>query len=113
MNIPQLLQEKDFCEALKLPEALFYKHSPMCWSSSVASRHVARFAADHPNCPVFFVDVVANRSLSQFMAAELDVRHESPQVIATQNGSPVWHASHYRITRGSLKKNLLSRKAAS
>ena len=89
-----------------LDEAVIYKHGPMCWSSLLARRHVRSFAANHPDIPVFEIDVVNQRPLSRHIAALLGVRHESPQVIILLSGRPVWDASHYRVTADALGSHL-------
>lgn len=55
-----------------------------------------------PGIPVYFVDVLAQRPLSQRIAVALGIRHESPQAIMLQAGTPVWHASHSEVTADAL-----------
>ena len=106
MDLTNLSSQDALQEVLNLPEALIYKHSSMCWSSFVAYRHVRKFAAVRHDIPIFMVDVLSSRDISNSIAALLDVRHESPQLILIQNGRPVWDTSHYRITQRSIEKLL-------
>jgi bacillithiol system protein YtxJ len=55
---------------------------------------------------VFLIDVLSQRPLSQRLAADLGIRHESPQAIVLQDGKPVWHASHYDVTADALAKEV-------
>jgi bacillithiol system protein YtxJ len=50
----------------------------------------------------YLIDVVANRNLSQQLASELDVEHESPQVIVVNEGKVIFHTSHMAISPQSL-----------
>lgn len=84
------------------PVAILYKHSPTCGLSAMAWDEVRAFADEHPDVPVYVVDVFALRPLSNTVEASLGIRHESPQAIVFRDGVPVWHDSHRRVTRASL-----------
>jgi bacillithiol system protein YtxJ len=107
MELNQLSSHDALDEALKLPAALIYKHSSMCWSSFVAYRHVRRFAAGFREIPIFMVDVLSTRSVSDEIAKLLKVRHESPQIILVKGGVAVWDTSHYRITQDAIEQQLV------
>ncbi len=94
--------EANLEEALGTARGVLYKHSPVCWSSAMAIRHVMDFMEAHPEVPVYMVDVVANRSLSMEVADRLHIRHESPQAIAIVDGEVVWSGSHWEVTAEAL-----------
>lgn len=77
---------------------VIFKHSPTCGLSDIAYAEVSLFADAHPELPVILVDVLEQCALSQQIAAELHVMHESPQVILVADGRPLWNASHRRVT---------------
>ena len=85
------------------PLAVLYKHSPACSISSRAILEVQTFADDHPDVPVFIVDVLGQQMLSRRLAAELGVHHESPQVIVLKDGKPTWHRSGSRVRLDALE----------
>ena len=93
-------------EMLDRPRALLYKHSPACWLSSRAARTVGRVGEEHPELPIYVVDVLGQRGLSRDLAARLDVPHASPQVILLRQGKAVWDASHLGVTHGGLSRVL-------
>jgi len=64
---------------------------------------------EHPAVPVYLVDVLDQRPLSQALAARLGIRHESPQAIVLQSGTPVWHDSHFAVTADALAAALFER----
>lgn len=76
---------------------LIYKHSPRCVVSLFAAWAVRSFARRRPGIPVFQVDVVAERRLSDALAEALGVAHASPQVIWLEDGQATWTASHDEI----------------
>jgi len=85
---------------------LIFKHSPRCGISAMAFTEVSVFAHAHPDLPVFLVDVIAQRALSQQIARELGVPHESPQLIFVVAGQPHWTASHGDITAQAIERLL-------
>ena len=64
MSLQSLESLKDLEDVLALPRILIYKHSSMCWSSMVAYKHVSTFSLDRPELPVFMVDVITRRNVS-------------------------------------------------
>lgn len=83
---------------------LIFKHSPVCGCSALALEEVRAFATPPGAVPVLFVDVVRQAPLSRRIASELQVGHESPQVILVCSGRVVWTASHFGITRAALEQ---------
>ena len=85
-------------EARRTEVAIIYKHSSICPVSWSAKREVKRFIEQNPNVPVYVVNVRQNRELSQQLAEELGVQHESPQIILMRSGETLKHTSHHQIT---------------
>jgi bacillithiol system protein YtxJ len=83
--------------------AFLFKHSPICGTSALAHEEVERFEAANPGTPVYLVDVIGQRTLSQDLAAALGVGHESPQVILLRGARPLWNTSHWRIRRDAME----------
>ncbi len=84
--------------------AVLYKHSPFCGASRWARDEVLEFVQSHPGTPVFEVNVVRQRQLSQEIARRVGIRHQSPQVIVLRSGVPAWDTSHSGITSGALAR---------
>ena len=82
--------------------AVIYKHSPFCPTSRRAMGEVLSFAQLKPEIPVYMVDVIRDRDLSQQLAGDLSIQHESPQAIVLREGVPVVHGSHYDVTAAQL-----------
>jgi bacillithiol system protein YtxJ len=87
-----------------LPTAVVYKHSSACPVSAGAIRQMQRFAEANPDVPISVIDVLTDRELSQSVAADLGVRHQSPQVILLRDGEVAWHASHSAVTALGLER---------
>lgn len=89
------------------PYLMIYKFSPRCPTSHFVERVSRKFTQALPeNAKVHFaaVDVVNARPVSQQIAADTAVRHESPEAIFIGPEQKVlWHASHEGIDEETLE----------
>jgi bacillithiol system protein YtxJ len=97
-------------ETLAGNELVIFKFSPVCGVSFYAEnifRDWANGLQDSSRLSLSKVNVISARKLSQQIAAELRVNHESPQVIwLGADLSVKWNASHYEINKAEMDKNL-------
>jgi len=98
----EITTEGDLEAALAADRAMIYKHSPICSLSFLARRELKGFGQRHPDIPVFLLDVMRRRRLSDRVEQLLEVRHQSPQVIALCAGRPVFDASHMAVAGKAL-----------
>lgn len=77
---------------------LVLKHSPRCSISLTAHHRVQQWLERHPEVQIGLVNVLTERSLSQELASEWGVEHESPQILYRSHNGQVRHASHFSIT---------------
>jgi bacillithiol system protein YtxJ len=97
-KISQASQVDSIIESSSERPQLIYKHSHRCSVCFVAKGDLEQSSEDIlEHADMHFVNVVNNREASDYIASELDVRHESPQVILVDQGEVVWHASHGSI----------------
>ena len=76
-----------------------YKHSTACPISAAAAEVVRGFPFDRP---LYWVNVIEQRPLSNWVAETYGVRHQSPQLLKISAGSVEQHWSHFGITAASL-----------
>ena len=76
---------------------LFFKHSTRCPVSSMALRMFERDWPADSEVELYFLDLIAHRDLSNRIARELGVNHESPQAIVLRGGHVVYAESHNYI----------------
>ena len=81
------------------PDAYVFKHSTRCGLSAAAARVVRSTDLD---LPVYWINVIERRDLSDRVAARLGVRHESPQLIEVRAGVVIRALSHGEITAAAL-----------
>ncbi len=90
---------------------LIFKHSNACPVSAQAHDEMAQLAED-ADLPIYKVVVQENRSVSDAVEADLDVRHETPQVILLQDRRPVFDTSHFEVTADTIRDVLSSSSAS-
>ena len=73
-----------------------FKHSTRCSISSVVKSRLER-GGNGANIRFHYLDVIAHRGLSQKIAEDIRVIHESPQVLIIKSGTCVYHESHSTI----------------
>jgi bacillithiol system protein YtxJ len=82
---------------------VIFKHSITCPISMNAYSEMKQFLAQNAEEATLRIIVVQrSRAVSDAVARELGLGHESPQVILVRNGRVVWHESHYDVTSENL-----------
>ena len=105
----ELQQHEDLEELIERSKSspiLIFKHSTQCSISDAAYEELQKFMKNAEDVPCGIVLVLENRVLSNAVASELGIRHESPQAIVIQDGRQKWTASHWSITAEALHKAL-------
>lgn len=78
---------------------LIFKHSTSCSISSMAKMRLeSAWDFKEEELKAFFLDLISYRSVSNQIANDLQVHHESPQIILVDNGEVVLDASHLDCT---------------
>ncbi len=77
------------------PQAIF-KHSTRCSISSMAKNRLDK-NAHFEDMDFHFLDLLRYRNLSNKIAADFNVRHQSPQILLIKNAECVYDESHSGI----------------
>ena len=84
-----------------------FKHSTRCGiSSMVIKRFEQLFDEGMKNAKVYYLDLLAYRTISDEVGYAFQVMHQSPQLLVIRNEIAVANASHYDITTVNLQKFL-------
>jgi bacillithiol system protein YtxJ len=84
--------------------ALIFKHSLSCGTSAMAMEEMTELVASGPlDAEVALVRVQAARAVSDAIATQLKVRHESPQVLLVRAGQVIWSATHWNVTSDAVR----------
>lgn len=90
-------------ERSKEVPCLIFKHSTRCSISSMAKyRLEGDWDFSEKEIEPYYLDLIAYRNLSNAVAEEFQVHHESPQVLLIKNGECTYDASHLDITVAEL-----------
>lgn len=78
--------------------AIIFKHSTRCPVSSMAKRTFEFESTLLPEeVPVYYLDLIKYRDISNEIANKWQVRHESPQVLLIKGDQCIYHESHNDI----------------
>jgi bacillithiol system protein YtxJ len=81
----------------KLPETCYvFKHSTRCPISSVAAE-VVKSSESKLAHPLYWVNVVEQRELSNWIAEEYSAQHQSPQLLMIVDGKVSGNWTHQAI----------------
>lgn len=98
----KIQSEEDLAKAIENSyhdKIAIFKHSTSCFISKTVLRN---FESEIKNLgtdvDLYFLDLLAYRSISNKIAEDLDVTHQSPQLIVIESGKAVNNASHQDIS---------------
>jgi len=100
---------KDLEKILKdsmFKKQMIFKHSTSCSISKMAlNRTESRWDLNDQITP-HYLDLLNNRELSNQIAQDYKVNHESPQVLIIEKGICIYHNSHNGIRVEEIKANV-------
>ncbi|CAM4355986.1 bacillithiol system redox-active protein YtxJ [Paenibacillus alkaliterrae] len=81
-----------------------FKHSTTCPVSSNAYQEFNNYLNGKPKEDVEYVlvKVIESRPVSNQIAEDTSVKHESPQILYIDKKAKVWTASHWSITKAHI-----------
>jgi bacillithiol system protein YtxJ len=109
MELTKLSTEQEleaFLAASRGESILIFKHSSQCPVSAEAHGEVRQLLANAGGVKAGIVVVQSARALSNKIAADFGIRHETPQAIVVRDGKAVWSASHWDVTSDVLAEAL-------
>ncbi|GAE36527.1 bacillithiol system redox-active protein YtxJ [Halalkalibacter akibai] len=90
-------------EATQNKTVILLKHSTTCPVSAAAYDEFQDFQEEHSNLEFALVKVIEHRPVSNAIAEQLGVKHESPQCFIIKDKQVIWVDSHWKITAKNLK----------
>ncbi|WP_109831382.1 bacillithiol system redox-active protein YtxJ [Reichenbachiella versicolor] len=85
---------------------LLFKHSTRCSISSMALDRLQRAwnQEELGDLKPYYLDLINNRDISNAIAQEFGVDHESPQIIIISDGKAIYDNSHMGIAYHEVKR---------
>lgn len=86
------------------PQVIF-KHSTRCSISSMAKSRLDR-SIEPDGVDFYYLDLIADRPLSNKVSEIFSVAHESPQILLIKNGECVYDESHSGISMDEIEEQV-------
>jgi len=97
-------QLEEIKEQSKTQPVAIFKHSTRCAISSMAKNRLEReIPAD--NVLFYYLDLIRYRSISNKIATDFHVHHESPQLLLIKNGECTYEENHNGISMEDITNN--------
>jgi len=85
---------------------LIFKHSTRCGISRMVLKQFESEFALSNKVTAYFLDLLEHRDISNAIAEEFRVVHQSPQLLLIKDGTAIYNASHDRIDAQSLESKI-------
>lgn len=89
-------------EQSKTRPQVIFKHSNRCSISSMAKGRIER-SGKSDNFDLYYLDLIKHRAISDKIAEQFNIPHESPQIILIKDGSSTYHESHSGISMDEIE----------
>ncbi len=97
LQLTEISQLDVIIEASKSKAQILYKHSTRCGISKMVMRQLETDYDVNLNADLYYLDLLNYRPISNEIASNFEVMHQSPQVLVVKNGVVVKHASHNEV----------------
>ncbi len=85
-----------------------FKHSTRCSISMMARKRFEFDGSAIPEgTPLYFLDLIAHREVSNAIADLFQVHHESPQLLLIKDGECIYETSHGEISAEEMAEQIL------
>ncbi|MBL7789236.1 MAG: bacillithiol system redox-active protein YtxJ [Chitinophagales bacterium] len=82
----------------KVKSQVIFKHSTVCPISRMSYEKMkAEYPLSEDAADIYYVGVIEQRPISNYIAEKLQVKHESPQMIVLRDGKSIFNESHLMI----------------
>lgn len=105
IDINNIQQLADIKELSKTRPQVIFKHSTRCSISTMAKSRLERNEQPE-NGDFYFLDLIKYRSISNEIAEEFAVTHESPQILLIKNTECVYDESHSGIQMDDIAEQI-------
>ena len=95
-DLVSMEQWEDIVEQSDKSPQLVFKHSTRCGVSRMVLRQFESEWKGTGKC--YFLDLLNHRDISNRIAADMLVEHQSPQVIVVHEGKSIYDASHQGVS---------------
>jgi len=105
IDLTNIQQLADIKELSKTRPQVIFKHSTRCSISSIAKSRLERNEQPE-SCDFYYLDLLKNRSVSDQVAQDFAVVHESPQILLIKDTECVYEESHSGIQMDEIMEQI-------
>ena len=105
IDLNNMQQLADIKELSKTRPQVIFKHSTRCSISTIAKSRLERNQQPLSG-DFYFLDLLKHRSISDQIAEDFAVAHESPQILLIKNTACVYEESHSGIQMDEITKQI-------
>jgi bacillithiol system protein YtxJ len=103
LNLTDINQLNDLVESSVNQKVIIFKHSTRCSISiMVKDRFERNWPIELADQNVYYLDLLKFRDVSNAIANDLDVAHQSPQLLVIENKICTYFANHNEISSKEL-----------
>jgi bacillithiol system protein YtxJ len=104
ITLDSLQQLEQLNETSANKPQLIFKHSTRCSISTMAKNRLYKNALPE-DIDFYYLDLISHRDISNKIAEQYGVHHESPQVLLIKNGKCIYNESHSGIYMDEIMEN--------
>lgn len=105
IDLHSMSQLDEIVEKSNSTPQIILKHSTRCSISHMAKGRLDR--SEQPtNVDFYYLDLIANRDISNAIAEKFSVHHESPQILLIKNGECTYEETHGGIRMEEIQVQL-------
>lgn len=105
IKLEDAAQLNEIKELSKTRAQVIFKHSTRCSVSSMAKNRLEK-DEQPPAADFYYLDLIQFRSLSDQVATDFSVHHESPQVLLIKDAECIYEESHNGIQLADIMEQL-------
>ena len=106
-DLTDLKQLEEIAEESVETPVIIFKHSTRCSISRMALKNFEReYNIQDGSAKPYFLDLLEHRDISNAIASQFNVEHQSPQLLLIKDGKVVYHTSHSDIDAEAVKDKI-------
>jgi len=95
--ISDVSQIKECIEESMQNTVVIFKHSTRCGTSRAVLKAFEKQTEPLERIKFYYLDLIKHRDVSNRLATEFNILHQSPQLIVLKDGKAIAHGSHYDL----------------
>lgn len=109
-KLTEIKELDDIVQMSNNQPVIIFKHSTRCSISAMAKDRLERQWTPEHSAPVYYLDLIRYRPVSDKIAELFSVEHQSPQVLLIAKGKCTYNASHSMISASALRDEISAAK---